>query len=83
MWKLKRQIIEKYLPLWCRSELLEENRRLTKELEKQERKIERLNAYIDGIQDTLRFRQKIKIYGGSEKHERLERNCGCKEDIQL
>ena len=70
--RLKRWIIDKFLPAWCRSELMDENRRLTEKIEKQAAKIDRLNAYIDGLQDALCRQPKIIINGGdaSGLHER-------------
>lgn len=72
MTHLKRWIIDKFLPAWCRSELMDENRRLTEKIEKQAAKIDRLNAYIDGLQDALCRQPKIIINGGdaSGLHER-------------
>ena len=72
MTRLKRWIIDKFLPAWCRSELMDENRRLIEKIEKQAAKIDRLNAYIDGLQDALCRQPKIIINGGdaSGNHER-------------
>ena len=72
MTRLKRWIIDKFLPAWCRSELMDENRRLTEKIEKQAAKIDCLNAYIDGLQDALCRQPKIIINGGdaSGNHER-------------
>lgn len=72
MTRLKRWIIDKFLPAWCRSELMDENRRLIEKIEKQAAKIDRLNAYIDGLQDALCRQPKIIIDGGdaSGLHER-------------
>lgn len=72
MTHLKRWIIDKFLPAWCRSELMDENRRLSEKIEKQAGKIDRLNAYIDGLQDALCRQPKIIINGGdaSGNHER-------------
>ena len=72
MTRLKRWIIDKFLPAWCRSELMDENRRLIEKIETQAAKIDRLNAYIDGLQDALCRQPKIIINGGdaSGLHER-------------
>lgn len=72
MTRLKRWIIDKFLPAWCRSELMDENRRLIEKTEEQAAKIDRLNAYIDGLQDALCRQPKIIINGGdaSGLHER-------------
>lgn len=63
MLKLKKMIVEKYLPSWCRVELMEENKRLEERNRKQAIEIERLNSYIDGMHDALKYRQKIAING--------------------
>nr|DAK87142.1 MAG TPA: Ras-related protein Rab-11A, Rab11 family-interacting-ase, coiled-coil, PROTEIN TRANSPORT [Caudoviricetes sp.] len=51
---------------------MDENRRLIEKIEKQAAKIDRLNAYIDGLQDALCRQPKIIINGGdaSGLHER-------------
>lgn len=64
MRKLKRWLLEKYLPAWCREELLTENDKLEKKIKKQAAKIECLNAYIDGMKDGIRRRPLISFFGG-------------------
>lgn len=60
MKKFKRWLIEKFLPTYCRNELLEENKRLANKIEELQAKNDRLNAYIDGMESALRY-QKITI----------------------
>lgn len=60
MKKFKRWLIEKFLPTYCRNELLEENKRLANKIAELQAKNDRLNAYIDGMESTLRY-QKITI----------------------
>ena len=60
MKKFKRWLIEKFLPTYCRNELLEENKRLTDRIAELLAKNDRLNAYIDGMESALRY-QKITI----------------------
>ena len=64
MCKLKRWIIDRFLPAWCRAELLDENRRLDARIKSQAAEIDRLNAYIDGMHDAMRRQQKITVQGG-------------------
>ena len=64
MRKFKRWLMERYLPAWCRGELLEENQRLRDKVERQASEIRRLNAYIDGVRDTIRKQPRITINGG-------------------
>lgn len=64
MRKFKIWLVNKYLPAWCREELLTENDRLNKEVKKQAAKIDSLNAYIDGMKDAIRRRPLISFFGG-------------------
>ena len=60
MKKFKRWLIEKFLPTYCRNELLEENKRLANKIAELQAKNDRHNAYIDGMESALRY-QKITI----------------------
>lgn len=51
----------RFLPEWARQQLLEENQRLTRELVNARREIDRLESYIEGMQDGLRRQRKIVI----------------------
>lgn len=66
MLKLKRMIVEKYLPSWCRVELIDENGKLKEKIAKQADEIRELKAYIDGMHDAMRYRQKIVVNGRSD-----------------
>lgn len=61
MSKFKKWLINKFLPAYCREELTAENARLTKENSKQAQEIDRLNAYIDGLEFGMRSRSRIVI----------------------
>ena len=58
----------RFLPEWARRQLLEENSRLTRELDEARREIDRLESYIEGMQDGLRRQRRIVINnkGGDE-----------------
>lgn len=81
MWKWKKKIIEKYLPMWCRGELMEENKRLKQKIQAQENQIEHLTAYLRGMQYAVRNGTKITVKGEVADHEYLERNCRQQENI--
>lgn len=66
MRKFKRWLIEKFLPVWCREELLTENRRLRERVQLQAAEIDRLNAYVDGVRDAIRRQPRITINGGEQ-----------------
>lgn len=65
MWKkFKNWLINKFLPAWCRDELIGENKRLKTKIEQQAAEISRLNAYIAGMQDAAKRQPRIIIKGG-------------------
>ncbi len=68
MKRFKRWLLERFLPAWCREELLEENRHLAETIAEKNAEIRRLNAYIDGVQAALRASRRITIQnrGGSK-----------------
>ena len=61
--KIKTWLYERYLPAWCRDDLMEANTRLRKQVADQAQEIERLNAYIDGMQDAMIRQSRIIIRG--------------------
>ena len=63
MSKIKKWLYERFLPAWCRDDLMEANRRLQEKVDEQAREIERLNAYIDGVQDAM-IRSRVIIKAG-------------------
>lgn len=65
--RFKRWLILKYLPAWCRDELLEENRQLREKVERQAGEIAQLNAYIEGVTDAMRHQPRIIVNGGDRQ----------------
>lgn len=63
MSRIKRWLYERFLPAWCRDDLMEANKRLQKKVDEQAQEIERLNAYIDGMQDAM-LRSRVIIKAG-------------------
>lgn len=64
MTKLKKWLCERFLPVWCREELLQENRRLQDSLREERSRNRELQAYIDGIHAALRTQRRITINTG-------------------
>lgn len=60
MKKLKEWFLLTFLPGWAKETVLRENHVLQKKLEKQQAELERLNAYVDGLEFALRRRVIIK-----------------------
>lgn len=59
--RLKHWLCNKFLPAYCRDGLTEENVALRAEVERQKQKIDRLNAYIDGMETALRYQRRITV----------------------
>lgn len=59
--KIRTWFFDRFLPAWCREELLDENTRLTAKVKEQAREIDQLNAYIDGMHDAMRRQPRITI----------------------
>lgn len=61
MRKLKKWLYERFLPAWCRDDLMRANELLSEKVQAQAKEIERLEAYIDGIHDAQRRQPRIVI----------------------
>lgn len=69
MRKFKQWLYNRFLPAWCRDDLMETNARLLAANEAQKQEIERLNAYISGLHTALRRWPRIAIYGTEVRKE--------------
>lgn len=61
MSKIKAWLYQRFLPAWCKDDLLERNAQLVDTVAEQKQEIDRLNAYIDGLHTALRSRQRVTI----------------------
>lgn len=61
---LKKWLCERFLPVWCREELLDENKRLRDSLREERIRNRELKAYIDGLHTALRAQRRITINTG-------------------
>lgn len=61
MSKFKAWLFGRFLPAWCREELLDTNTRLTAKIQAQAQEIDRLKAYIDGMHAALRRQPRITV----------------------
>lgn len=71
MKKFKFWLYYKFLPVWCRDDLLEENARLCNRVSELKQENARLTSYIDGVYDALRYSRKITIKNGGGTVERV------------
>lgn len=67
MKKFKQWLIDRFLPVYLKEELLKENARLEKQLAERDVHIKQLNAYIDGLEYGLRNQRRIVINNGEVK----------------
>ena len=61
MTKFKRWLYNKFLPAWCKDDLLEANAKLRAAIEIQNQTIDRLNAYIDGVETAMRCQRRVTV----------------------
>lgn len=61
MRKLKRWLYDRFLPAWCRDDLMRANELLSAKVQAQAMEIERLEAYIDGVHAAQRRQPRIVI----------------------
>ncbi len=59
MHKWKEWFWRRFLPEWARDQLLRENAAQRSQLERKDREIERLEAYIQGMQAGVRARNRL------------------------
>lgn len=61
--KLKTWLYNRFLPAWCKDDLLEANARLSQALAEQRQENDRLRAYISGMQAAVKRSPRIYING--------------------
>ena len=61
MKKIKAWLYGRFLPAWCKDDLMETNAHLTAVIAEQRREIERLRAYTDGLETAMRRERRIVI----------------------
>ena len=67
MKKIKRWFIDRLLPKWAKETVLTELQHAYDLIDKQEKEIENLKAYIEGLKAGTRSQRKIVIYNGEVK----------------
>lgn len=64
MRRFRTWLLERFLPAWAKDSIFQENQVLCRELEKKEQEIRELNAYINGLETSLRAVRRIVIRMG-------------------
>lgn len=65
--RFKRWLYNKFLPAYCKDDLMEENERLSAIVVEQRHEIERLKTYINGVERGIRHQKRIIIHTGEAK----------------
>ncbi len=63
---MKKWLIDRFLPMWAKETVLSENRQLRLENRQLREKLDRQEAYIQGVQAGLRAVKRISIYNRGE-----------------
>lgn len=63
MRRFRKWLLERFLPVWAKDSVYQENKTLLAKVSEQKQEIRALNAYIDGMETALR-RQRIVIQTG-------------------
>lgn len=66
MKKFKTWLLERFLPAWAKDSVYRENKALRAEIDKRDRMIRELNAYIDGLEASLRSKFRVVIQNGGK-----------------
>lgn len=59
--RFRRWLYNKFLPAWCKDDLLETNARLAAEVEAQRQEISQLRAYISGVETAMRYQRRATV----------------------
>ena len=65
---MKEWLLRRFLPQWCREELLDENKRLRAQMNELRQDNARLRSYISGMQTAMRAGRRITINNGGVEH---------------
>lgn len=59
--KIKKWLIEHFLPMWAKETVLEDNRILQREIERLRAEIDKKDAYIHGLESGIKAQRRIVI----------------------
>lgn len=61
MKRFKTWLLERFLPVWAKDTVYQENKKLLLQLERQKQEIRELHAYVDGLEAGLRSLRRVTI----------------------
>lgn len=65
--KIKHWLVERFLPIYLREDLLRENQKLLEKVKQLEEQNARLRAYIDGFESGVKAHRRIIINTGENR----------------
>ena len=65
--RIKKWFLDHFLPMWAKETVLDDNRRLQREVVALEQELQRKEAYIAGLEDGIRAQRRIIINTGEGK----------------
>ena len=65
--KLKKWLVERFLPMWAKETILEDNKKLLDEIAKLRRQLDKKDAYIEGLEAGVKAQRRIVINNGEGK----------------
>ena len=65
--RIKKWFLDHFLPMWAKETVLDDNRRLQREVVALEQELKRKEAYIAGLEDGIRAQRRIIINTGEGK----------------
>ncbi len=65
--RIKNWFINRFLPMWAKETVLEDNRRLLRKVDELQQELGRKTAYTAGLRDGIRAQRKIIVNTGEAK----------------
>ena len=65
--KFRKWLTDRFLPMWAKETVLQENKQLRLQVADLQQKLEKKDAYIEGLELGLRYQRRITIHNGEGK----------------
>lgn len=67
MKKIKKWLLERFLPMWAKESVMADNKRMHLQLQELEHELKLKEAYIAGLEAGMRTQRRIIIHNGEGK----------------
>ena len=65
--KFKKWLTDRFLPMWAKETVLQENKQLRLQVADLQNKLDKKDAYIEGLELGMRYLRRITIHNGEGK----------------